>query len=63
VAGRRDGETSTREARGRFRIAEEKKSRHATLRDVLVASDGKMGWAGKLSEPDMQALQAFLQTL
>lgn len=37
--------------------------RHATLREVLVASNGKMGWAGKLSEPDMQALEAFLQSL
>jgi cytochrome c peroxidase len=37
--------------------------RYATLREVLVASDGKMGWAGKLSEPDLEALEAYLKNL
>jgi len=37
--------------------------RYATLRELLVASDGKMGHTAKLSPHDLDALEAYLGTL
>ena len=37
--------------------------RYATLRDVLLATDTKMGTAASLSAPDQDALIAYLKTL
>ena len=37
--------------------------RYATLRDVLVGTDGKMGHVAQLSPQDFAALEAYLLTL
>ena len=37
--------------------------RYATLREVLVASDGKMGFTRHLDDADISALIAYLMTL
>jgi DNA-binding beta-propeller fold protein YncE len=37
--------------------------RYATLRDVLLGTDGKMGHVGQLSPRDFDALEAYLRTL
>ncbi len=37
--------------------------RHATLRELLVGTDGKMGWTGHLDEGEMDDLIAYLKSL
>ena len=37
--------------------------RYQTLRQLLLASDGKMGHTAQLSNADLNALEAYLRTL
>src|SRR5690606_5736966 len=37
--------------------------RFATLADMLRETRGKMGWAADMSDDDLRALEAYLQTL